>query len=147
MLDDTAWLEDAGHETEIGTTVDQGAIREELVGVGPEAVGMLVLELPHLVSALSGVFFLHVDHTTDQDVNLVVRSHYKLFSSIKNEMHTLLSGDAAHESKKGHSIIKVSITEVLLLDELLGRQVIRGAIIELLNTSFNGNTIREGERK
>ncbi len=61
-------------------------------------------------------------------------------------MHTLLSCDSANECQQRNCIIKVSVTEVLLLYEFLGCQVIRCCVVKFLDSRLNGNTIRECER-
>ena len=58
MLNDASGLKHGGHHGEVAADVDQGAIGEEEIGVAPEAVGELVMQLFHLLGAVLAVFLL-----------------------------------------------------------------------------------------
>lgn len=52
VLDNASRLKGTRHQAEITSSVDQGAIREKLLGRRPEAVWILLLEVPHLMRTL-----------------------------------------------------------------------------------------------
>lgn len=120
MLHYTAGLKDARHQTEIGASVDQAAISEELVGICPETIRVLILQVPHLVGALGGIRFTHVGCATHQNIDLIAALVDDLLSCIQYEVDSLLSCDSANESKQGYRIVEVKIPEILFLDEFLG---------------------------
>lgn len=66
-----------------------------------------------------------------------------MLSGIENQVNTLLSCDSADESQKRNAIIKVTEPKVFLLDQLLGCEMIRGSLIEFLDSCLDRNTIGE----
>jgi len=72
VLHDTTRLEQTWHEAEVRATVDQSTISEELLGPGPEAVRVLLLQVPHAMGALGRVTIIHVAGPADQELDLVV---------------------------------------------------------------------------
>ena len=55
MLDDATWLEGTWHESEIGSSVHDGPVSEELVWCRPEVVRVPDVEIMHAAGASSCV--------------------------------------------------------------------------------------------
>ena len=61
-------------------------------------------------------------------------------------MYSLLCCDSSNESKEGYCVIKITISEILLLNQFLSGKVIWRSIIQLLDSCLNGDTVGESER-
>jgi len=57
-------------------------------------------------------------------------------------MDSFLGSDPTNESKQRNGIVKVPIVEVLLLDELLGSQMVGCCFVKSFNSFLDWNTIR-----
>jgi len=82
MLYDTTWLKNRRHQTKISTSIYKSAICKELLWSRPEAMWVLVSELPHSVSATCRVGLSHVGGSTDQELYFVVKFLDNVFSYI-----------------------------------------------------------------
>lgn len=60
-------------------------------------------------------------------------------------MNTLLGSDSSYESKKWDAVIQITELEIFLLKVLLGSFVVWSTGVELLDSLWDWNTIRESE--
>ena len=97
MLDNTTWLENRGHKSKIGSSIDKISISEEVVWCGPEAVWIFVSQAPHLVSTSSGVRLFHVGWSSNQELNFEFKFVDDVLSDVKNQVDTFLSSYSTNE--------------------------------------------------
>ena len=102
VLDDTARLEQARHQAEVSATIDESTVCEEFFRRGPEALRVLLLQVPHAVCTLSRVRIVHVARATDEELHLLVIQRDDMLGNIKNEMDALLRRDTTHEGEKSY---------------------------------------------
>lgn len=125
MLHNATRLEQTWHQTKICAPIDQWSIREELLRCSPEAIRVPLFKIPHSMGALSGVGVVHVAGTADKELNFVLIVRNDVLSNVQNQMHTLLLCDSSDEGKERHTIIQVTVVEVLHLKQSFRANVIR----------------------
>lgn len=84
MLHNSSGLKSRRHQSEVRASVDQRSIGEEFVRCSPEAVRVLVLEVPHLACTSTGVGILHVGWASNQEHDFEVGLHNEVFGDINN---------------------------------------------------------------
>lgn len=72
MLHDPSRLKHRRHKREITADIDQRSIREEEIRVAPEAIGVLMIQKPHLISTILPIILLGVSTPTHQKLYIEV---------------------------------------------------------------------------
>ena len=125
MLHNTTWLKKTWHESKVSTSVHQSSICEEFLRGCPEAIWILVLEMPHPIGTLSRVRITHVAWSSHQELNFLIILLNDYLSHVQDQVNSLLLCDPTYEREEWHRIIEITIVEVLDLQEPLCCDMIR----------------------
>ena len=144
LLHDARGFEETRHEGVVGADVEQRAVGEEGVGVGPEAVGVAVSEGAHLPGALGGVRVLLVGHAADDHLHAAAVDVVQALKGVEDQVHALLLADAADERQHGHG--RIGGAKVLFLQHALADGVRRRDLGDQLTALGDADTVRVRER-
>lgn len=100
VLYNTSWLENRRHKTKVTTSVDNSTISEEFIWGCPEAMWILVPQMPHLSSTVGGIRFSHISWTSHKELDFVVELLNDMLSNLKDQVDTLLGSDSTNEGEK-----------------------------------------------